>query len=152
MRRRGPALLATQVTAERAVHMADGTARWSQVGDWIIGRSEAVVEVLSPPAFAALYEPIEPGLEIPQSAFRRIEATLGLGTTRSAAELLDAIDRVARLQIGDVRIDFTPGQLAEMQHRATKRGYTLAQEVGQVIDRIKEELFYGQRMSSTTSI
>lgn len=53
-----------------------------------------------------------------------------------------AIDRLASIAIGDIRLPFTPGQLAELQHRAAKRGRTVEQEMRAVVSRIEEELFY----------
>ena len=71
-----------------------------------------------------------------------IEETTGLGTTASGPELLRAVERLASIQIGDVRIPFTPGQLSELQHRAHKRGRSVAEEMKAVVARIEDELFY----------
>ena len=46
------------------------------------------------------------------------------------------------MRIGDIRIPFTPGQLAELQHRASKRGRTVEAEMRAVVARIEDELFY----------
>jgi hypothetical protein len=72
----------------------------------------------------------------------QIEETTGLGTTSSGPELLRAVQRLASIQIGDIRIPFTPGQLAELQHRAHKRGRSVAEEMKAVVARIEDELFY----------
>lgn len=60
----------------------------------------------------------------------------------SGVDLVRTIDRLASIRIGDIRIPFTPGQLAELQHRASKRGRTVEQEMRAVVARIEEELFY----------
>lgn len=52
------------------------------------------------------------------------------------------IERLASIKIGDIRIPFTPGQLSELQHRASKRGHTVEQEMRAVVARIEDELFY----------
>jgi hypothetical protein len=46
------------------------------------------------------------------------------------------------MRIGDIRIPFTPGQLAELAHRAGKRGRTVEAEMRAVVARVEEEVFY----------
>jgi hypothetical protein len=84
----------------------------------------------------------QPGLQLSPGACNRLEETLGLGATRSPEFLTIAVERLASMQIGDIRIPFTPGQLAELQHRAEKRGRTVEAEMRAVVARIEEELFY----------
>lgn len=83
-----------------------------------------------------------PGLHVSPYQCRAIEDTLGIGTTQSAPHLIAAIERLARVEIGEVVIPFTPGQLAEIKHRAQKRGRTVAEEIQAVVDRIRDEIFY----------
>jgi hypothetical protein len=71
-----------------------------------------------------------------------LEQTLGLGATRTPADLVKAVERLAAIHVGTIQIDFTPGQLDEIAHRATKRGHTIQQELQAVVDRIREELFW----------
>jgi hypothetical protein len=73
---------------------------------------------------------------------RRLEETVGLATTVSPAVLLAAIERLAAIRVGDIRLPFTPGQLAELQHRASKRGRSIEQEIRAVVDRIRDEIFH----------
>jgi hypothetical protein len=86
------------------------------------------------PAFA--------GLQLSRAECNTIEEITGLGTTRTPAELLKAVERLASIRIGDVRLPFTPGQLEELQHRARKRGHSVEQEMRAVVGRIEDELFY----------
>jgi hypothetical protein len=65
-----------------------------------------------------------------------------LGATRSPEFLTIAVERLASMKVGDIRIPFTPGQLAELQYRAQKRGRTIEAEMKAVVDRIQDELFY----------
>lgn len=85
--------------------------------------------------------PVE-GLVLDQVDCTRLDERLGLGSTQNAIRLIAAIDRLASIRIGDIRIPFTPGQLAELHHRAEKRGRTVEQEMKAVVARIEEELFY----------
>jgi len=72
----------------------------------------------------------------------QIEEVTGIGTTRSPGELIRAVARLASIQVGDIRIPFTPGQLEELRHRAHKRGRSVAEEMKAVVDRLQDELFY----------
>jgi len=83
-----------------------------------------------------------PGLQLSPADCDRIEETTGFASTRSAEELVKAIERLASIKIGDIRIPFSPGQIAELQHRAQKRGRTLDAELRAVVSRIEDELFY----------
>lgn len=111
-------------------------------GDWIVTIGADVVDVVSEKDFTQKYELVLDGTLIPRDQCTVIEEITGVGTTRSADELYRAIDRLARIAIGDVRIPFTPGQIEEIKHRAGKRGLTVKQEIERIVDRIKDELFY----------
>lgn len=71
-----------------------------------------------------------------------LEELLGVSMPLTVSTLLAAVDRLTAMRIGDIRVPFTPGQLAELQHRAGKRGRTLEAEMKAVVARIQDELFY----------
>lgn len=73
---------------------------------------------------------------------RRLEDRLGLGSCASGLSLLQAIERLAKISVGQVEIPFTTGQLEELAYRAEKNGRTLRQEVESVIKRLESELFH----------
>ena len=83
-----------------------------------------------------------PSLVLDAQTCRQLDDQLGLGATLTATNLVKAVDRLGSMRIGDIRIPFTPGQLAELQHRATKRGRTVEAEMRAVVARIEEEVFY----------
>jgi hypothetical protein len=85
---------------------------------------------------------VTPGLHLSRAECNTIEEITGLGTTRTPADLVKAVERLASIRIGDVRLPFTPGQLEELQHRARKRGHSVEQEMRAVVGRIEDELFY----------
>jgi len=82
------------------------------------------------------------GLQLTPLDCTRLEETTGFASTRTVEEFLRAVERLASITIGDIRIPFTPGQLAELKHRAAKRGRTVEVEMQAVVDRIRDELFY----------
>jgi hypothetical protein len=96
-----------------------------------------VDQLLTPP-------PVAPpaGLVLDARSCRLLDDLLGLGATLSADQLLAAVARLGSIKIGDIRIPFTPGQLAELSHRAAKRGRTVDAEMRAVVARIEDELFY----------
>lgn len=111
-------------------------------GDYLIHRGAQVIDVCDEATLKRSYMVVEEGLFVPKETCDLIECITGVGTARTPKELLAAIDRLAFIEIGGIRIQFTPGQLEEIKHRAEKRGYTVAQELGRIVDRIKDEIFF----------
>ena len=142
MRRLTPGLAAKQALEPTTVYFSP-SAPWSvKPGDWIVTLGTDVVDVVSPKEFPTKYAFIEEGTLIPRADCTRIEEITGVGTARTAEDLYQAVDRLARIAIGDVQVRFTPGQLEEIKHRARKRGLTVPQELQRIVDRIKDEIFY----------
>lgn len=113
----------------------------AKAGDWLITRGQQVVDVVA--ALEPTYEPLSAAmLEIDVAVAQRLERTLGLGAAHSPFTLVEAVERLASISIGTVHVDFTPGQLDEIKHRAGKRGHTVEQELRAVVDRIKDEIFH----------
>ena len=93
--------------------------------------------------FPAPYEIVDTQtLHLSAADRERLERTTGLASTRTAADLLAAVERLAKIQIGSIAIEFTPGQLEELARRATKRGHTIRQELELAVDRVKGEIFH----------
>lgn len=126
-----------------AIPLADGRTIPGLAGDYRIVRGTHTLDVVSPDRFAKEYEakPIG-GLLLSQKDCDALVERLGLGATHDGERLIDAVDRLAKVEIGGIRIPFTPGQLAELRHRAVKRGRTVELEIRAVISRIEDELFY----------
>lgn len=100
-----------------------------------LGKIDLVLNVLE-------RTPAGVGLSLSALDCRTLEDLVGIGTTRSAPDLLKAVERLGSIRIGDIRLPFTPGQLNEIQHRAQKRGRTVEAEMQAVVDRLQDELFY----------
>ena len=135
-------LTAQQATVPTTVTFSTGATWRVPPGDWIIMQGETVVDVCGAAAFKDKFEIVVDGTLIPRSICTEIEETTGIGSTRNPDELLKAIQRLAKISIGHVQIIFTPGQLEELLHRASKRGYSVQQEIERIVDRIKDELFF----------
>lgn len=144
VRPQSPPLQARRSTTGGGVQLPSGQVTFPRPGiDWLIMRDGHVIDICDDEHLASGYTEIQEGTFLPKAACVRIEETTGIGTTRSAAELEKAIARLAAIQIGTIQIKFTPGQLEEIAHRAAKRGYTVEQELNRIVERIKDEIFYG---------
>lgn len=123
------------------MELADGSVLPGKPGDYLITRGSAVVNCVT--TLEDQYEILVEGqLVLPVAIRRRIEATTGIGSTMTAPDLADAIERLASIAIGTIHVEFTPGQLEEIAQRATKRGRTVEAELRSVVDRIKDEIFW----------
>jgi len=143
VRRKQPALVAIRAPQQQFVDLIDGRRVVALAGDWLITRGKEVLDVCPTSEFTTRYESVGEGaLSVPQPIRQRIEHTTGIGTTRSAADLVEAVERLARISIGSIVIDFTPGQLEEIKHRAGKRGRTVEEELRAAVARIKDEIFW----------
>jgi hypothetical protein len=136
-------LVALRLAGPGSHTLVDGTTRSAAPGDWLITRGKTVIDVCRDPDLRDRYQIIESGsVSISAATCVLLENTLGIGATQSTERLLAAVERLATIKIGEIRIDFTPGQLEEIALRAKKRNQTVQQAMQAVIDRIREELFW----------
>lgn len=143
VRPKSAALTATLSATTQTVTLVDGRTLAAIAGDWLIARGRQLVDVVSEAQLSARYTIDEPNAcVLPAATCAQLEQTTGIGSTRTPADLVKAVERLAKIEVGGIRIDFTPGQLDEIAHRAKKRGRTIQQELQAVVDRIREELFW----------
>ncbi len=144
VRERAPQLTAVRLPTAREVTLYDGRTVQAGVGAWMITRGKIILDVATPQALNQRYEVIDDqGLTLRGYDRDRLEQTTGVGSTRTPTDLVEAVERLAAISIGTIHVDFTPGQLAEIKHRAAKRGHTVEQELRATVDRIKEAIFWG---------
>ncbi len=144
LRRAAAPYIGTRVLISRIVTFPDGTGAAVHPGDWLVSLgSAAPFDVIPSASFPGPYEVVtDSALTLSRAYCEALERTTGIGTTRTPAVLLAAVQRLARLSIGSVDLPFTPGQLEELKARADKRGQTLQQALQAVVDRIKDEIFW----------
>lgn len=144
MRRKGDSRLIAIPISTIAEHtLFDGRTVVAQVGEILIARDDKTLDVVSPSRFKREYEPVTAtALALTFADCAAIDALAGIGATQTAESLIAAIDRLASIRIGGVRIEFTPGQLSELAHRAAKRNHTVAQEIQLVVDRVRDDIFH----------
>jgi hypothetical protein len=143
VRRTAAPLTAAQVPIAQSAELADGQTVRLGVGDWLITRGTQAVDGVPAKLFAERYELVTPtALSLSAAQCQRIERTTGIGTTTAPDALAAAIERLASITVGEVKIEFTPGQLDELAYRATKRGRPIAAEIQAVVDRVRDEIFW----------
>lgn len=72
----------------------------------------------------------------------QIDRELGIGATRDTTALLSAIRSWAGITIGDIRLQFSPAQLAEIAHRAEKQGKTPEAVVADIVSQLEGAFFH----------
>lgn len=143
--RRSPIVSATRLTSPQQIETVDGRIIDARAGDYLISdiRGRTTVDCVTAAQLFSRYMPAEDGRVVLSTLdCARLERTVGIGNARSGPDLVSAVERLAAISIGSIRIDFTPGQLAELQARAVKRGRTVEDEIRAVIHRIEDELFW----------
>jgi hypothetical protein len=137
-------LHAQQVSSATRVRLIDGTVTIAEAGDWLIYQGEHVLDRVPDATFDRHYSREETeGLRLSTATCQALEETLGLGATAAPDRLIKAVQRLAKITIGRIAISFTPGQLEELKRRADKRGHTPERELKDVVERIKQEIFWG---------
>lgn len=74
---------------------------------------------------------------------QQIETALGGGSLTDSADLLRRVHRWAGITIGDIRLDFSPAQLMEIQVRAAKQGKTPEAIAQDIVAQLQEQFFFG---------
>lgn len=78
---------------------------------------------------------------IDQATLQGLEAILGGGSILHQQDLTQKVHRLAGISFGHVRLDFTPGQLEEIDSRASRLSMT-GEELIRRTARKMEELFF----------
>jgi hypothetical protein len=71
----------------------------------------------------------------------RLESLLGYGHITTSTDLRDKVERLARLQVGEIEIPFSAAEWQEITHRATKRGITAAEECRRIVAAMHDQFF-----------
>ena len=114
-------LTAYQLEDDQTISLVSGHHVSGHRGDWVLTRNNAVLDVLPEGRFTQQYVPVDDSAMILTGPDRSaLEKVLGFGSTRDSQTLTRAVINLAGLKIGQLVIDFTPQQWAELAHRAQK--------------------------------
>lgn len=70
-----------------------------------------------------------------------LENILGGGSLSSGEQIIERVESLASLRIGDHRLDFTPAQMNEIKHRAEAQGITTEEEFRRVVRKMEQDFF-----------
>ena len=71
----------------------------------------------------------------------RLELILSGGTLKDSEDLLKKVEGLADIKIGEIRIDFSPGELKKIKHWADKQRKTPEGILKDIVERIKLSIF-----------
>ena len=72
---------------------------------------------------------------------QQIEHLLGGGQIKTPQDLVDRVRSYASIRLGEITLDLSQAQKAEITHRAEKRGLTPEAVIREMVDIVLEEIF-----------
>lgn len=83
----------------------------------------------------------KPYLILTSETLDRLQQVLGLGSIKDAESLVKAAEHLASLKIGDIALDFTVGEWAELKRRAEYNQRSVHTEAELVVRSMHEQFF-----------
>lgn len=71
----------------------------------------------------------------------KLEHLLSGGAIRDGADLWEKVSRLASLEIGGLRVDFTPSQWTQLKRFASRNGITLEEATKRVVRQMSEQFW-----------
>lgn len=71
----------------------------------------------------------------------RLEHILAGRSFAGDAELVEEVEKLANLEIGGIRVDFTPAQLAQLKRFATRNHISVGEAVRRTVKAMEEQFF-----------
>ena len=139
VRRKQPTLTAEKLSSRQNVFLPGNQLAIGLPGDFLISDEHGPVDLQKD---LKLYDFIEAGMRVPEAHRQRLESILGLGSTQSAENLVAAADRLAKLEIGGLKVDFTPGQWEELRRKAAAQGQSLEVYLARLVQKFGQD-FWG---------
>jgi hypothetical protein len=90
------------------------------------------------------FKAVEPGdrvVVIDPAARQELEHILSGGSLFDASDLVKKVKAAISISIGDIRLDFTPGQMRELSNIARRNGRTVDQVVRETVKRMEVNFF-----------
>lgn len=135
----GTQLTATQLKIRCNVWLPGNQLVLGQPGQYLITASDGTAVDLQPDLKD--YEIIEEGIRLSPAHTNELERVLGVGAARSAVELVRAVDRLARLEIGGILVDFTPGQWEELQKKASVQDQSVEVYLQRMVKKFTQDIW-----------
>lgn len=88
-------------------------------------------------------DPRAPYLVVSPEARGKLENILSGGDLKGGDDLVMRVDQLARMEIGGVRVQFTPAQIAEIKSKAERNGDTLQSYTEKLVNQMAG-FFFGR--------
>lgn len=114
--------------------------------DWMVQEAETlnrpVAEVMAEHLHRTAQIPLsERKLTLGASALTALEDTLKGGHVQSGVDLVEKVNRLARIGLGDHALRLTAGQLEELAHRAKRQDISLETLIDRIWETFCEQFF-----------
>lgn len=86
-------------------------------------------------------DPRAPYLIVDPVSRGKLEEILSGGDIKSPTDLVQRVDHLSRMEIGGVRIPFTPAQIEEMKYKAERNGDTLQAYTEKLVSQMGQMFF-----------
>lgn len=139
MRRKGAVFTATQLAGRENVWLPGKELVIGHKGDFVLRDDRGTIVDLV--CDLKDYEVIEEGIFVSATFTHDLERVLGTGAARSAVELVRAVDRLARLEIGGILVDFTPGQWEELRKKAAVQSLPVEEYLSRLVKKFTQDLW-----------
>lgn len=90
----------------------------------------------------AKHEPGKRALILGAAAITTLEQTFGGLPLRTFEDIVARVKQLAAIEFHRVQLDFSPSQLAELQHRAARQGRTVDYLANEIIQAICRDFFW----------
>jgi hypothetical protein len=132
-------LTATPLTERQNVWLPGNHLAIGVPGNYLITGTGGSVVDLQPDLKD--YEVVEEGIFLSATFAGDLERVLGVGAARSGVELVRAVDRMARLEIGGILVDFSPGQWEELRKKAAVQGQSVEIYLQRMVKKFTQDLW-----------
>jgi hypothetical protein len=139
VRYKGAPLTAYKLYERQNVWLPGQQLAIGNVGDYLINDTSGKAVALVPDLSA--YDVIEEGIFVSTKFTADLERVLGVGAARSPVELVRAVDRLARLEIGGILVDFTPGQWDELRKKAAVQNQSVEDYLNRLVKKFTQDIW-----------
>ncbi len=142
-RKNGSAPLTVVPIPKAGLMTIRGETSYAHAGDMLLTEADgSPIEVVPAEVLAELYEPFPEGeIILSPEHITRIAKVLRFGATKTAADLTKAVEQMAAIRIGGIKVEFNPAQVEELKNRAAKRGWTVEKYMQYLVDRFTQDLW-----------
>lgn len=138
VRRRGKILTAHKLTERKTITLPNGFPTQGYPGDYAITSEGHIVDLVTT---LTDYEIVQEGLFLPDHVRAEVERVLGVGAMKSPKDLVHAAERLAKLEIGQLRVDFSPGQWEELSRKAVVQSQSVEEYLARLVKKFTADIW-----------